>query len=89
MSDRYIYVYCHFYKAPTTPCAQDIILNHFAYLKVVEELPTDSNCHIYYGDSRDNDHCVKMEYPSSVPSSSDETFSPLVSSVLAPSQIDN
>jgi len=60
MFDRYIYLYCHLYKAPTTPCAQDILLNHFAYLEVVEELPTDSNRQIYYGDCRDNDHSVKM-----------------------------
>ena len=32
MSNRYIYLYCHLYKAHTTPCPQDIILNHFAYL---------------------------------------------------------
>ena len=74
------------YKAPTTPCVQDILLNHFAYLEVVEELPTDSNRQIYYGDSRDNDHSVKMEYPSSVPSSSDDTLSPMVSTVSAPFQ---
>ena len=77
------------YKSPTTPCAQDILLNHFAYLEVVEELPTYSNRQIYYGDSRDNDHSEKMEYPSSIPSSSDDTFSPMVSTVSAPSQIDN
>ena len=32
MLDRCIYLYCHLYKAPTTPCAQDIILNHLVYL---------------------------------------------------------
>ena len=36
MSDRYIYLYCHLYKAPTTPCAQDIILNNFVYLKLLK-----------------------------------------------------
>ena len=41
--DRYIYLYCHLHKAPTTPYAQDILLNHFAYLEFVEELPTDFN----------------------------------------------
>ena len=41
MINRNTYLYCHLYKAPTTPCDQDIILNHFAYLEVVEELPTD------------------------------------------------
>ena len=89
MFDRYIYLYYHLYKAPTTLCVQDILLNRFAYLEVVEELPTDSNRQIYYGDCRDNDHSIKMEYPSSVPSSSDDTFSPMVSTVSAPSQIDN
>ena len=54
ISDRYIYLYCHIYKSPTTPCPQNIILNHFAYLEVVEELPIDSICQIYYGDRRDN-----------------------------------
>ena len=29
MSDRYMYLYCHLYKAPTTPCTHNIILNHF------------------------------------------------------------
>ena len=86
MFGRYIYLYCHLYKASTTSCAQDILLNHFAYLEVVEMLPTDSNRQIYYGESGDNDHSVKMEYPSSGPSSSGDTFSPLVS---APSQLDN
>ena len=66
------------YKAPTTPCSQDIILNHFSYLEIVEELLTYSNRQIYYGDSRDNDHSVQMEYPSSGPSSSDDSFSLLV-----------
>ena len=89
MFDRYIYLYCHLFKAPTTQCAQDILLNHFSHLEVVEELPTDSNRQIYYGDSRDNDHSVKMEYPSSGPSSSDDTFSLLISSVSAPSQLYN
>ena len=36
MSDRYIYLYCDLYKAPTTLCAQDIILNHFVYLKLLK-----------------------------------------------------
>ena len=89
MFDRYIYSCCHLYKAPTILCAQDILLNHFACLEVVEELPTDSNRQIYYGDSRDNDHSVKMEYPSSGPSSSDDTFSLMVSPVSAPSPLDN
>ena len=89
MSDRCIYLYCHLYKAPTTPCAQDIILNHFTYLEVVEELPTDSNRQIYYGDSRDNEYSAKIEYPSSGPSSSDDTFSLMVSPVSAPSPLDN
>ena len=60
MSDRYLYLYCHLYKAPTTPCDQDNILNHVAYLEVVEELPTDSICQVYYGDRRDNVYSVKM-----------------------------
>ena len=89
MFDRYIHLYCHFYKAPTTPCAQDILLNHFAYLEFVEELPTGSNRQIYYGDSRDNYHSVKIEYPSSGPSSSDDTFYLLVSLVSEPSRLDN
>ena len=55
-----IYVYCHLYKVPTVPCDQDIMLNHFTYLEVVEELPIDSNRQIYYGDSRDNEHSVKI-----------------------------
>ena len=50
MSDRYIYLYFHLYKAPTTPCVQNIIFNHFIYIEVVEELPTYSNRQIYYGD---------------------------------------
>ena len=50
VSDRYIYLYCHMYKAPITTCVQDIILNHFVYREVVEELPTYSNRQIYYGD---------------------------------------
>ena len=74
MFDRYICLYCHLYKTPTTPCVQDILLNHCAYLEFIEVLPTDSNCKIYYGDSRDNNNSVKMEYPSSGPSSSDDTF---------------
>ena len=77
------------YKAPTTPCAQDIILNHFSYLEIVEDLLTDSNRQIYYGDSRDNEHPVKMKYLSSGPSSSDDTFSLTVSPVSAPSPLDN
>ena len=56
----YRYLYCHLYKALTTPCAQDIILNYVAYLDIVEELPTDSNRQIHYGDSRDNTHSVKV-----------------------------
>ena len=62
------------YKAPTTPDAQDIILNYFDYLEVVEELPTDSNRQIYYGDSRDNEYSVKKEYSSSGSSSDDAMF---------------
>ena len=89
MLDRYIYLYCHLYKAPTTPCPQDIQLNHFAYLEVIEELPKDSKRQIYFGDSRENDNSVKIEYPSSFPSYSDDTFSPMVSSVSASSQLDN
>ena len=89
MFDRCIYFYCHLYKAPTTPCVQDILLNHFAYLEVVEELPTDSNRQIYYGDSRDNEYSAKIEYPSSGPSSSDDTFSLMVSPVSVPSPLDN
>ena len=89
MSDKCIYLYCHLYKVPTTSCPQDIILNHFTYLEVVEELPTDSNCQIYYGDSRDNEHSVKIEYPLSYPSSSDDMFSLMVSPVSAPSPLDN
>ena len=89
MFDRYICLYCHLHKAPTTPCAQGTILNHVAYLEVVEELPTDSNRQIYYGDSRDNEHSVKIEYPSSGPSSSDDTFSLLVFPVSAPLPLDN
>ena len=77
------------HKAPTTPYAQDILLNHFAYLEFVEELPTGSNRQIYYGDSRDNYHSVKIEYPSSGPSSSDDTFYLLVSLVSEPSRLDN
>ena len=50
ISDRNVYLYCHLYKAPTTPCSQDIIINHFAYLEVVEELPTNSIRRIYYSD---------------------------------------
>ena len=46
----YIYLYCHLYKSPTTPCVQDIILNHFVYIEEVEELPTDSIRQVYYGD---------------------------------------
>ena len=84
-----IYVYCRLYKAPTVPCDQDIMLNHFTYLEVVEELPTDSNRQIYYGDSRDNEHSVKIEYPSSEPSSDNDTFSLMISPVSAPSPLDN
>ena len=50
MSNRYIYLHCHLYKAPTTPCDQDILVNHFAYLEVVELLPTYSIRRIHYGD---------------------------------------
>ena len=74
MFNRNVHLYCHLYKVPTTPCAQDIILNHFDYLEVVEELPTDYNRQIYYCDSRDNDYSVKMKY-SSGPSSSGDIFS--------------
>ena len=77
------------YKTPTTLCAQDIIFNHVAYLEVVEELPTDSNHQIYYGDSRDNEYSVNMEYPSSGPSSSDDTCSLMVSPISASSPLDN
>ena len=77
------------YKDPTTSYVQDIILNHFSYLEVVEELPIYSNRQIYYGDSRDNEHFVKIEYPLSEPSSSGDTFSVMVSPVSAPSQLDN
>ena len=77
------------YKAPTTPCVQDIILIHFAYLEVVEELATGSNRQIYYGDSRDNEHSVKIEYSSSGCSSSDDNFSLSDSPVSAPSPLDN
>ena len=62
MSDRCIYLYCHLNKAPTTPCVPDIILNHFTYLEEVEELPTDSIRHMYYGDRCDNMHSVKIEH---------------------------
>ena len=58
-------------------------------LEVVEELPTTSNLQIYYGDSRDNEHSEKMEFPSSEPSSSDDTFSLMVFPVSAPSPLDN
>ena len=54
MSDMYMYLYHHLYKCPTTSYTQDIILNHFAYLEVVEELPIDSFCQIYHDDHRDN-----------------------------------
>ena len=88
-SDRYIFLYFHLYKVPITPFAQDTILNHFAYLEVVEDLPTDSNRQNYYGDRRDNEHSVKIEYPLSGPSSSDDTFSLIISPVSAPSPLDN
>ena len=89
ISDRYIYLYCHLYKAPTTLCAQDIILNHFAYLEVVKGQLTDSIRQIYYSDRRDNAHSVKIEHPLSGPSSSDDTFSLMVSLVSVPSLLDN
>ena len=79
MSDRYIYLYCHLYKAPTTPCVQEIILNYFANLEEVKELPTDYIRQIYYGDCRDNAHSVKIGHPLSDPSSSDDTFSLMIS----------
>ena len=60
MSDRYTYLCCHLYKALTTQCAQDIILNHFAYLEIVGELPIDSISQIYYGDRRGNSHSEKL-----------------------------
>ena len=50
MSNRYIYLHCHLYKVPTTVCDQDIIVNHFAYLEVVELLPIYSIRRIHYGD---------------------------------------
>ena len=77
------------YKDPTTPYVQDIILNHFAYLEVIEELPTHSNRQIYYRDSRDNEHSAKIEYPLSESSSSNDTFSPIVPPVSAPSPLEN
>ena len=77
------------YKALTTPCAQDIILNHFAYLEVVEEPPTYSIRQICYGDRCDNAHSVKNEYPLSRSSSSDDTFSLMVSPLSALSPSDN
>ena len=89
MSDRYIYLYCHLYKAPTTLCTQDITLNHFAYLEVVKELPTNSIRRIYYGDRRDNARSVKFYHPTSAPSSSDDTFSLMVSPLSVPSSSDN
>ena len=88
ISDRYIYLYCHLYKTPTNPCVQDIILNQCTYLEVVEELQTESNRQIYYDGSCDNEHSVKIEYPSSGPYSFD-TFSLMVSPVSAPSLLDN
>ena len=66
MSDRYVYLYYHLYKTPTAPCTQDIILIHFVYLEVVEELPTDSIRQIYYGNRRDNVRFVKIDHPVSV-----------------------
>ena len=74
MSDRYIYLYCHLYKVVTTLCDQDIILNHFAYFNIIEELPTDSIRQIYYGDCRDNARSVKIDHSISGPSSSDDVF---------------
>ena len=89
MSDKYIYLYCHLYKVPTAPCAQDITLNHFAYLEVIKKLPTDSICQIYYGYRRKIAHCVKIKYLSSRPSSSDGLFSLMVSPLSVPSQQNN
>ena len=89
MSDRYIYLYCHMYIAPTTPCAQYIILNHFEYLEVDEELPTDFIRQIYYGDRRDNAHSVNNEYFISDPSSSDDACSLMISPLSALSPSDN
>ena len=40
-------------------------------------------------DSRDNEHSVKIEHPLSGPSSSDDTFSLMVSPVSAPSPLYN
>ena len=51
------------------------MLNHFVCLEVVEELPTDSIHQIYYRDCRGNARYVKIDYPVSVPSSSDDTLS--------------
>ena len=89
MSDRYTYLCFHLYQAPTTSCFQDIIFNHFSYLEEVEELPTDSIRQIYYGGYRDNAHSIKIEHPLSGPSSSDDTFSLMVSLVSVPSLLDN
>ena len=36
MFNRDTYLYCYLYKTPTTPCAQDIILNHFVILKLLK-----------------------------------------------------
>ena len=44
---------------------------------------------IYYGDHRDNTHSVKIEHPISRPSSSDDTFSLMVSPLSALSPSDN
>ena len=82
-------IYLYIVKVLTSSCARDSILTHFAYLDVVEELPTDSIRQIYYGDSRDNAHSVKIECPLSGPSSSDDTFSLMVSPVSAPSPLNN
>lgn len=56
-SDRNIYLYYHVYKSPTTPCIEDIRLNHFAYLDLIEyldECPTTCNREINYSDHRRN-----------------------------------
>ena len=89
MSDKFIYMYCHMYNTPTTPCHQDIIRHRFAYLDVVEELPTDSMHQIYYDDRRDNVRSGKIDHPISIPSSSGHSFSLMVTYLSAPSISDN
>ena len=89
MSDRYTYLCCHLYKALTTQCAQDIILNHFAYLEVVKGQLTDSIRQIYYSDRRDNAHSGKKYHPILLYSSSSDIFSLMVSPLSVPSSLDN